>query len=372
MYGFIVEVERAANYALQPIPIIAILDISSPIDWISQSFVDELEKALLKPSKIVRRGAHPEVNGVAGCVLLEWSCKALGCMAEPRIFFVAPHAKFKVIFGSESKTPRILKTAQCTCYVESLGQISTQSVCSREKGPDFFYWGIQHGILIQLKQLSRDKEHSNSDISVEELEAWLKHVTGTSLQTKKLPHSSRDNDEAREYRFDLNGILSSTRFLMDGFTLDEASISDNDSIKVPRLLEVNSNSGQEGQVNSLSRKSCWSIFYAPSLTTPEQPFAIEEWVNQPVGAELNLSKSTHLQRVPDPRQEIRRIKGVKVGGLTAAEIADQERLIRGYWEWDAKKKNYKHLDIQTGKINWYDSPHRKEKVSRLRFSNKHK
>jgi hypothetical protein len=343
MYTLIVEVEKAANHQLPLLlPVIAVYDPSSSIDWISQSFINELENIVPKRSNLTRRGSHPVVNGDAGCILIEWSCEALGRFAEPRTFFVAPQAKFKIIFGSESRSARARSSVSCDCYDDILERRLEDGIYSAETYSLSFYQGIRNGTLVRLKRLLGDDKDKKSNISLQELEAWLQFVTQSFSQTEKLLLSSASLEKSVD---PATPQMSYASAAFDAINIYDASSN------VSSLFED----------HDLDKENFGTASYIHAFPGFDTPFAVKKWIDQPAGADpfspepilfvqprkRPAIKMRHVNQESNTRQESR---------STAAKLADVKKLADEYWTWDPEKGAWKHYDKGQSEPEWYDPP----------------
>jgi len=326
----------------RPFPVIALCDLGSQTNWISQKFLNNLAETIstdFKPTS--RRGRAGGVSHIN----IRWTCQKLEQISEVGTFYIEPNAHFNILFGCgyEIRTdPKRRIFSLPSPYGTAKQKRNRASQLSLSKGAaESFRRGTEDGTLLPLKP-TPSFSTDGLFMTIAELEPELKHVYGSFTTTEELLSSIDDAQRNPPY------VGSSTMNLPSRNTEIPSSrgstVTDNDE----RFSCVSTNTSLSEELykshntsERLSRERCGS---GP----------LEGWFGQSIHEEPQPLLSRMLQS----QRRFTRIKEVSSSPrqLFPAERESLNKTWESYWQWDEEAKNYKHFDEGNAEPVWYNPP----------------
>lgn len=333
------------------IPAIALYDLESQDNWVSQNFIEYLAKYfstdITPPNRSRSRRTREEAH-----IHIRWTCGKLGQHSEEGIFFIKPKANFKILFGCGYKVTRNLaRVGRRASYPRSPHIVShtrskTESTLS-PRAADSFKRGIEDGTLLKLRKMPEMIEDENSYMSVADLEAELEYVYSSYSLTEQVLNSAEDESSTYQYP-PSRDIFSST---MDLSSSQSSVATDNDD-HASTFSTNTSMSEEPHKRHSLTEQLRRERFGS------QAPLPLSGWFDQSIYEEPQPWIPRMLQqpehRAPgfklcttlDSRRQLALERARKVAEKEAAQ----------YWVWDDKVKNYKHYDEGCAEPVWYNPP----------------
>jgi hypothetical protein len=352
IFAFIIEIERAADLSIpRGIPAIALCDLESQDNWVSQNFIDYLSKYfsgninLTNQSKGRKAGDEAHIN-------IRWTCEKLGQHSEEGTFFIKPKAHFKILFGCGYRiTNNPVRVPRSVYFPRPSHSVSQRR--SKTEPPlsthaaDGFRRGIEEGTLLKLKRMPDINQGENPYISVTELETELEYVYSSYSLTDQALNSVEE--ESSTYQYPPSREMLSNAM---GISSSHSSVTTENDEHTSTFSTNTSISEEAYKRHSLSEQ------LRRERSGAQPPFSLSGWFRQSIYEEPQ-------PWIPRMVQQPER----KVFGFTQCKMLDSRRQLAleeakavaekesaQYWIWDDKVKNYKHNDEGCAEPVWYNPP----------------
>jgi len=335
----------------RPLPAIALCDLESPDNWVSQNFIDYLSKYFAEDITIYKRSKRWRVGDEAH-INIRWTCGKLGQHSEEGTFLIKPKAHFKILFGCGYRIRDDPIRTSSTSYLQRQSASVSKKRSKTEptfsvRAADGFRRGVENGTLLKLLSIPAAIPDENPYLSVAELEAQLEYVYGSYSLTDQALSSTEDDTSTYQFQ-------PSTEALNGGMYASSSRnslVTEND--EHTSTLSTNTSVSEEPyKRHSLSEKLRRDRFGA------QPPFSLSGWFGQSIYEEPQPWLPRMVQQPERSVLGFTQCKTLDSSHRLALEeaktVASKES--SEYWIWDEQVKNYKHYDEGSTEPVWYNPP----------------
>jgi hypothetical protein len=351
IFAFIIEIEQADNLSMpRPLPAIALCDLESPDNWVSQHFIDYLSKYFPTNLKLDEQPKRWRANNEAH-INIRWTCGKLGQHSEEGTFLIKPRAQFKILFGCGSRVKNDLAKAPGSAHSATTSHIVDQRLSKSDstlsaRVVEGLKRGVEDGTLLKLIKMPATNQDEDLYVSVAELEAQLEYVYGSYTTMDQALGSMEDEDST----LSLPLMVASGNPTFDAIARSPVVVDEDEHTSTPSTTNPLSEGRSKQDSHSEERRR-------EQLGKPS-PSIFSAWVGQPIWDDPQPWIRRTLEDPERPVGSFRRCETLDSRHQQVLEEAKAvvEKESAGYWIWDENIKNYKHYDEGSAEPVWYNPP----------------
>ncbi|KAH8685799.1 hypothetical protein BGZ60DRAFT_426268 [Tricladium varicosporioides] len=371
IYAFIVEIKiEQATKAEEPphaVPVIALCDPESSVNWASQKLVEYLSIYGEEYRKRPHRGQTEKSH-----IRIHWSCGRLGLHSQQDRFCIKPDAGFKIMFGCAYSTRPASRQSLSRIRLQNRQSSASQRQTETRLSDEViqrFHRGMEDGTLLRLKRNLPYVSDEGSARTIEELEAELEYVFDSFVQTDRVLDSTEEVPPHYTHS-SVDNMPRSPQTITSSSQIPRASVpipsSSGDSI-----LDFSEHFSTLSSATSVSdfpysrKRASYSLaetIEGDKLTQSHNPYSlysIADWIDQPPNEDPWVLRTITQEHTPEPEVQSLGIRRCTELGDEKRQILDRARAIAekeagAYWIWDEEVQQYKHYDEGCADPVWYN------------------